>query len=247
MSENEHAVNGTPIKRGRGRPRKQASLKPITREAIAAEALKIAGTEGYPALTMNRIAASFGATPRALYNYVSDRQEVVNLAVELFLQSSPMLPFDPANWRETVRNFYRVTRELYRAYPWAAVVPITERLTVDSGPRHAEMMERLLQFYLDLGLGMPQALSLIRAFTREVLAFALQADYYYDRSAQIGHDYVSRIIPQTWLDRHPDVEVPMVREALAQPAQDSDELFEELIQMRLLTIQAMLDAPPATR
>lgn len=245
MSATDHPGENTPVKRARGRPRKNSSLAPITKESIAAEALKIIGAEGFTALTMNGLAARFGATSRALYNYVSDRQEVVNMAVELFVHNTPLLEFDPVNWRDTVRKFYRVSRALYRTYPWIAVVPISERVVVDGGPRYIEMMERLLRFYTDMGFDMPQALSLIRAFSRDIMSFALQADYFFDRVPESQNDYISRAVPQAWLDRYPQAEAPLVRESLALPAMDSDELFEELLQLRILSIQAMLDSLPA--
>ncbi|WPR66023.1 TetR/AcrR family transcriptional regulator C-terminal domain-containing protein [Glutamicibacter protophormiae] len=247
MSDVDLPRDETPVKRGRGRPRKDASLVPITKEAIAAEALKIIGAEGFTALTMNGLAARFGATSRALYNYVSDRQDVVNMAVELFIRSTPLLEFDPVNWRDTVRKFYRVSRALYRTYPWVAVVPITERVVVDGGPRYIEMMERLLRFYTEMGFSMPQALSLVRAFSRDIMSFALQSDYYFDRVPEGQDDYISRVVPQPWLDRYPEAEAPRVRESLTLPGMDNDDLFEELLQMRILTIQAMLDSLPNAR
>lgn len=245
MSATDHPGDNIPVKRGRGRPRKDSSLVPITKDAIAEEALKIIGSEGFTALTMNGLAARFGATSRALYNYVSDRQEVVNMAVELFIRSTPLLEFDPVNWRDTVRKFYRVSRTLYRTYPWVAVVPITERVVVDGGPRFIEMMERLLRFYTEMGFDMPQALALMRAFSRDIMSFALQADYFFDRVPESQNDYISRVVPQAWLDRYPEAEAPLVRESLALPGMDSDDLFEEMLQLRLLAIQAMLDTLPA--
>ena len=244
MSDVDRTEDDTPVKRGRGRPRKDASQVPITKEAIASEALKIIGSEGFTALTMNGLAGRFGATSRALYNYVSDRQEVVNMAVELFIRSTPLLEFDPVNWRDTVRKFYRVSRALYRTYPLVAVVPISERVEVDGGPRYIEMMERLLRFYTDMGFEMPQALTLIRAFSRDIMSFALQADYFLDRVPEGRNDYISRVVPQAWLERYPEAEAPLVRESLKQPRMDSDDLFEELLQLRILSIQAMLDSLP---
>ncbi len=60
MSDVDRTEDDTPVKRGRGRPRKDASQVPITKEAIASEALKIIGSEGFTALTMNGLAGRFG-------------------------------------------------------------------------------------------------------------------------------------------------------------------------------------------
>ncbi|MFJ2618049.1 TetR/AcrR family transcriptional regulator [Glutamicibacter sp. NPDC087344] len=244
MNEIELPEQNTSIKRGRGRPRKDESQLPLTRDSIAVEALKIIGSEGFAALSMSRLAAAFGATPRALYNYVNDRQEVMNLAVAKFLESTPMLRFDVGNWQETVRVFYQASRALYREYPWIAVVPVTERVVVDGGPRYVEMMERLLQFYTDLGLSLPQALSLVRAFIREIKAFALQDDYYKDRVPDGQIPVISQLVPEYWLDEAAAQNSPLVRQTLDFPIQGNDALFEELLEMRIFTIQAMLDELP---
>ncbi|WP_313812102.1 TetR family transcriptional regulator [Glutamicibacter sp.] len=244
LAEDQDPQQNTPAKRGRGRPRKDSAYAPLSKERIAAAALEIAGAEGYAALTMHRLAAAVDVTPRALYNYVSDRREVVSMVVALFVEQSPFLDLDPANWKSSVREIYHESRRMYRAYPLAALVPVEDQVDVDSGPLRTELMERLLAFYTALGLSLEQALALSRSLEREAFGFVLQVDYYFDRNPTIGRTYVSRAVPEQWLDRYPQIDAPLAREALSLPVQSNDELFEELIELRIISIQAMLDQRP---
>lgn len=242
----EHTVAEVPAaapeaKRGRGRPRKDSSFTPLSRELIGDTALKVAGAEGYAALTMHRLAAELSVTPRALYNYVADRSEVVNMVVELFVAHSPFIELDPGDWRASLYRIYNASREAYRRYPLAAMVPVEERVEVDSGPRRIELMERLLYFYTQLGLSLEQALTLTRSLEREVFGFVLQVDYYFDANPAIARTYVAKAVPASWLERYPQIQAPLSHAALGIEMKNNDQLFEELIELRILSIQAMLD------
>ncbi len=240
LAVGEPGEENPPVKRGRGRPRKDSAYAPLSKERIAAAALEIAGAEGYAALTMHRLAVAVDVTPRALYNYVADRREVVNMVIELFVAQSPFIELDPQHWERSLREIYHESRKAYRAYPMASLVPVEDSVQVDSGPRRTELMERLLDFYTKVGLSLQQALVLTRSLEREVFGFVLQVDYYFDRNPAIGRTYVSRAVPEQWLDRYPQIQAPLSRQALMLPEQNSDELFEELIALRILAVRGML-------
>lgn len=241
-SSTEHLA---PVKRGRGRPRKDSAFAALNKEVIASKALEIAGAEGYSALTMHRLAAEFGVTPRALYNYVADRQEVVNMAAELFIAHSPFIELDSSNWRESMREIYEVSREAFRAYPRASLVAMDEQIRVEPGPRRTQLIERLMQFFIDLGLSLQQTLMMVRSLERDVFGFVLQVDYYFDKNYPMGRQYVTRAVPEDWLDRHKDVDAPLARAALELPEQDNDELFAELVCMRIKVVEYMLSEAKA--
>ncbi|TFH57534.1 TetR/AcrR family transcriptional regulator [Glutamicibacter arilaitensis] len=239
MSENKETSTFEPVKRGRGRPRKDSEFVSLSKELIAQKALEIAGAEGYDALTMHRLAAEFKATPRALYNYVTDRQEVINLAVERFLSINPLIEFDCTDWERGVREAYNATRNAYRAYPRASQMTIDEKLVIKPGPMRNRLIERILQFYVDIGLELKQAVALVRALERDVLGFVMHVDYYYDRRSANAPNYISSPVPVQQLEAYPAVPTPLARQALELPQQDSDELFEEVIELRLLAIERM--------
>lgn len=241
MAENKEKSSPEPIKRGRGRPRKDSEFQTLSKDQIAQKALEIAGAEGYDALTMHRLATEFNVTPRALYNYVADRQEVINLAVSRFISINPLIEFDCNDWKRGVTEAYNAKRKAYRAYPRASQMALDEKLKVEPGPFRNELMERILAFYVDIGLTLKQAVALVRALERDVLGFVMHVDYYYDRRLKGSPDYVSSLVPVQLLDAYPEVPTPLTRQSLELPQQDSDDLFEEVIELRLLAIAQMLE------
>jgi len=240
MAENRENSPATAAKRGRGRPRKDSEFTSLSKELLAEKALEIAGIEGYGALTMHRLASELGVTPRALYNYVADRQEVVNLAVQRFLAISPLVEFDATDWQQGVRDAYVATRNALRAYPRASQMNWDEKVDAVSGPRRTELIERILRFYVDIGLTLKQSVGMVRALERDVLGFVLNVDYVYDRLEPSNLGFVSHLVSAERLDAYPEIAAPLSRQALELPAPDSDELFEELIETRLLAVEHYL-------
>ncbi|KSU67606.1 hypothetical protein AS038_00395 [Arthrobacter sp. NIO-1057] len=228
-------------KRGRGRPRKDSEFITLSKELLGQKALEIAGTEGYSALTMHRLASELGVTPRALYNYVADRGEVINLAMQQFMSLSPTLDFDAEHWKDGVRDAYLATRAAYRSYPRASLLSMDEKVHAVPGPRRTELVERLLKFYVETGLTLKQATSMTRALERDVLGFVLHVDYFYDRRASDSDYVLNHPVPKPWLDAYPEIPAPYAREALELPEQNSDELFDEVIELRVLAIERLLE------
>ncbi|MFV0308693.1 MAG: TetR/AcrR family transcriptional regulator, partial [Desertimonas sp.] len=85
----------------RRRPSHRRGRPTLTRERVAAAALQIAGTEGFGAVTMRRVATHLDVTVRALYRYVSGRQDLVDLTTATFLAQTPRSSFDPDQWQDS--------------------------------------------------------------------------------------------------------------------------------------------------
>ncbi|MFT3660247.1 MAG: TetR family transcriptional regulator [Gordonia sp. (in: high G+C Gram-positive bacteria)] len=120
--------------RKRGRPARSADRAPLTKESIAEAGLRIAGDEGFPQLTMRRLAAELDVTVRALYNVVADRQEVVDLTAARMVENLPDHDYDARDWRRSVRRMYREARAAYRAFPRATLVSLDETITPTEVP-----------------------------------------------------------------------------------------------------------------
>lgn len=118
----------------RRRPATRKGRPTLTRELIAESALEIAGTEGFPAVTMRRLAEELEVTVRALYRYVDERQEVVDLAAALFLSRWEVPPLDPGRWQEGLRTYLEHQRALYRRHPRALLVSLDEQVSPASTP-----------------------------------------------------------------------------------------------------------------
>ncbi|MFD8571776.1 TetR/AcrR family transcriptional regulator [Streptomyces sp. NPDC059639] len=109
----------------------------LSHARIAAVAVKIADAEGIDAVTMRRIATELEVAPMAAYRYVSGKDEVLELMVDL-VHADLTAADAPGDWRETMRLLALRTRDLVLAHPWlsqlgsprAMFAPTPNRLAV---------------------------------------------------------------------------------------------------------------------
>lgn len=90
----------------------------LTLEAIVEQSIRIIRAHGVAGLTMRAVAAGLDVTPMAVYYYVSDKDELLRLVVEMVSDSVGLLCFDPdEDWRETLRTYMVDIWEHLRRYP----------------------------------------------------------------------------------------------------------------------------------
>lgn len=225
----------------RRRPATRKGRPTLTRELIAEAALGIAGDEGFPAVTMRRLAEELGVTVRALYRYVDDRQEVVDLAAALFLARWEVPPLDPGRWQEGLRNYLEHQRALYRRHPRALLVSLDEQVSpAGIHPNRLRNPEALLGLLRGAGLGPRDASYVHSDLATRMFAFTLLVDHPADRGAP-GEPGATGALPDGWTGAHPGLDLPHLTEAARLPAPTPDELFEELIRSVLADIRARLD------
>ncbi|MDQ2782439.1 MAG: TetR/AcrR family transcriptional regulator [Actinomycetota bacterium] len=113
--------------------------RPISRERIIDEALKIVAAEGFDALTMRRVAAAINTGPASLYAHVQDKAHLDELLIGR-LCSAVTIPVPDSNrWQQQMLDFVSDLRDRYLAYPGLsraglAVVPTNlETLRISEG------------------------------------------------------------------------------------------------------------------
>ncbi|MFE2292533.1 TetR/AcrR family transcriptional regulator [Streptomyces sp. NPDC059452] len=224
----------------RGRP-PAAERPPLDRDGIARAALRIAGEEGFGALTMRRLAEELRVTPRALYNCVKDRQEVVDLTARLMMERLPRHVYDVDDWRSTIREVYRAAREQYRAIPRAALISLDEQVTpAEVHPDRLLHPEEMLAFLCAIGLGLEDAVHVRARLLLDVFAFTLLIDYRYDRSGEDVRALMQQPVPAPWLAAHPGLDVPHARAAAELPTLSSDAYFERFVDDAITLIEQRL-------
>lgn len=94
----------------RREPREQA----LSRETIAAAALKIVDSEGLDAMTMRRVAQALGTGAASLYAHVASKEELLELVIEQVIGEVeiPGEP-DPEQWQEQVKAGLRDIRVVF--------------------------------------------------------------------------------------------------------------------------------------
>lgn len=106
----------TPPRRGRSTPRPQ-----LSREVIVAAALKVIEVDGGDALTMRRVADEIGVSASALYGYVANKEELVQLLLEQIIGEIPM-PAADVSWQEAIKVFAREMLGIFQRHPGVAAL-----------------------------------------------------------------------------------------------------------------------------
>jgi AcrR family transcriptional regulator len=91
--------------------------KPITVEAIIAAAFGIVEKEGYPALTMRRVATVLETGPSSLYAHVVSKEDLDELLIGRLCAAIDLPEPDPATWRQQITGICTQLRDQYLRYP----------------------------------------------------------------------------------------------------------------------------------
>jgi AcrR family transcriptional regulator len=143
------------VQRRAGRPRT------LDREAVVDAALRVLDAEGLDAVTIRRVAEELGTSGTALYTYVRDKDELVDLLVDRVIGEVDFSRVDASKpWQEQVREFAREARRTFVAHRDVARatlgrIPQGENALVAMNEmlgrlRAAEVPEQVISFGTDL-------------------------------------------------------------------------------------------------
>lgn len=94
----------------------------LTLERIGAVAVEIADAEGVAAVTMRRLATELGVAPMAAYRHVSGKDDLWALMAER-VSAEMQIPAVVTEWREVLRTFGLLTRDMMLRHPWIGQLP----------------------------------------------------------------------------------------------------------------------------
>ncbi|HEY6493027.1 MAG TPA: TetR/AcrR family transcriptional regulator [Trebonia sp.] len=112
MATGVPAPQGTPPSPRRRGPRPRHSREDVARAAVA-----IADSDGLDAVTFRAVAARLGAGVMSLYNYVPDKQALVEDMAEL-VSAELDLPEPSGDWRADLHTVAGRQRDLAHRHPW---------------------------------------------------------------------------------------------------------------------------------
>ncbi|WP_433381123.1 TetR/AcrR family transcriptional regulator [Actinoplanes sp. CA-142083] len=105
----------------RPEPQPRAAPVPLSRAKIAATAIRIADEHGLDGLSVRKIAKELGVGPMRLYDYVTNRSELLDLMVDaVYAEIAEAGP--EADWRATVLAIVHRTRTAALDHEWFADV-----------------------------------------------------------------------------------------------------------------------------
>jgi AcrR family transcriptional regulator len=133
--------------RGRRGPKPGLSV-----DAIVEAAVRIADTEGLEAVSMARVAKELGFTTMSLYRHVTSKDELLQLMWNASAQGAESLVLEGDGWRERLRQWALIQREMMDRHPWVTQMPMA---APPLAPNSLTFVERGLET-LD-GTGLPDA------------------------------------------------------------------------------------------
>jgi AcrR family transcriptional regulator len=97
--------------------RRTGRRRTLDREAVVDAALRVVDAEGLDAVTIRRVAEELGTSGTALYTYVRDKDELVDLLLDRVIGEVDVsvVPAD-LPWPEQVRGFAREMRRVLRSH-----------------------------------------------------------------------------------------------------------------------------------
>lgn len=156
---------------------------PLSRDAVLAAALEIGDAEGLESVSMRTLAGRFVCTPRALYRYIGDKDEMLEAVVEQQVSGLPALATGEP-WQPAMRRFFVAFHELLLAHPLVAQVMARRPIAGPETMRHAE---RALSVLVAAGM------------TDELAVEAFVALAYYTLGASTGG--TGQVLHDEWKSR----------------------------------------------
>lgn len=96
----------------------------LSHERIVDAAVDIADAEGLDAVTMQRVAASFGFTTMALYRYIASKDELHRLMADAAIDEAALAAIPCDDWRAGLHAWVGVVRQRYLDHPWLLQIPL---------------------------------------------------------------------------------------------------------------------------
>ncbi len=126
---------------------------PLTRPRIVRTALRLVDQQDLSALTMRALATELQVSPMALYNHVRDKDELVELMVDVMLGEVDLSATE-GDWLSQLRGVVCSYHHVLAAHSGLARIYSTG---VSLGPHGLLLMERVLGLLLQAGFAAPDA------------------------------------------------------------------------------------------
>lgn len=231
----------TPARR---RPTHRKGRATLTRESVGRAALDFLGSRGPAELTMRSLALDLGVSPRALYNYVEDRRDLITLAAELFEADwrPPELDAGPDRWRESLRGFCRDLRAHYRRHPGMTTLALRENVTMARHPAMLRNVDTMIGFFEGVGLSLADAYRACMEAIRLVVGFVEFQDALYDRPPAHLDPRDLRRLPPPWLESATEAQLPHLSRVSDLEPGTPDALFDFSLDIFIEGIAARVHA-----
>ena len=150
--------------------RTRSPRRPLERQRIVEEAVRLADDHGLDAVSMRRLATSLGVQAMSLYHHLPGKDALLAAMLDAVYERMT-LPKTEGGWREALRARATATRQAFLRHPWALAL-------VDSssnpGPATLQHADALLGCLRSAGFSIAMTAHAVAVFDAFVYGFALQ-------------------------------------------------------------------------
>jgi TetR/AcrR family transcriptional regulator, tetracycline repressor protein len=225
----------------RSAPRRRGVPRPqLSRDVVVAAALKVLEAEGGGALTMRRVADQIGVSASALYGYVANKEELIQLVLDRIFDEIQIPPPDGRDWQDWIKDFARAQLDMYRRHPGVAGLTLG-RVVVTSGMLAG--IEQMLGVLRAAGLPDQVAVFVGDLGGLYVAAYAYELEVAPPGDAERFRDQFG-----SWLRSLPPERFPnLLALAGKMAAGDADDRFEWGLDVIIRGLASYLEVPPDPR
>lgn len=141
----------------------------LSHEGIVDAAIELADGEGLDAVTMQRVAASFGFTTMALYRYITSKDELHRLMLDAALRDQDLQALPHEDWRSGLIAWAGALVACYRRHPWVLQLGVDGDMLVM--PNNMAFVDAGLRAMRTLPLSLEERLGIIVTCTVLVRGF----------------------------------------------------------------------------
>jgi AcrR family transcriptional regulator len=156
----------------------------LTLDALAGAAVDIADTEGFDAVSMQRVADRLGFSKMAIYRHVPNKEVLMAVMIDRAVETPPDLR-GPRGWRAKLRRYAEELWGVWQRHPWLPEVTLGTRVM---GPNETGWVEQAV--YVLAGTGLPgdqqiDAVLLLSAQVRMAHSLATAGSFPWDNSRRL--------------------------------------------------------------
>jgi AcrR family transcriptional regulator len=141
----------------------------LTVDQIVATGIEFGDSQGFEAISLQKIAAQLGVSTNAMYRYVSSKDELIVLVADKAWGRAPESVLQAGGWREGSRAWCQAQIDRYAERPWLLEVPIRGAPVT---PNLLHWVETLLRVLDDTGLSQHDMLGCAVLFDGHVRSYA---------------------------------------------------------------------------
>jgi AcrR family transcriptional regulator len=172
---------------------------PLSRDRILRAAVAFADEHGLAALTMRKLGQSLGVEAMSLYNYVANKDELLDGMVDA-VHAEIERPADNAEWRPAVRAYAVSTRRALARHGWAIQLMQSR---IASGPATLTQNDWVIGTFRSSGFSLAMTAHAFSVVDSYVSGFAQQEASLPFEGNEVPVEVIETFVAQLQPERYP--------------------------------------------